>query len=187
MEGLLQLDGNILLWIQDFVRNPVLTPLMKGITHLGDHGLFWIVLTLGLLVFRKTRPVGIQCAIALVCSLLINNICLKNLVARTRPYEVVEGLELLVGRATDFSFPSGHSGASFAAAWVLLYRLPKQWGIPAVILAALIALSRLYVGIHYPTDVICGILTGILSACIAMALYRILEQRFRNPSDRPEE
>ena len=82
---------------------------------------------------------------------LITNVCLKNLVARPRPMSV-EGLVPLIGKPTDYSFPSGHTCASFACALVLYRILPKKYGVPAVILASLIAFSRLYVGVHYPTD-----------------------------------
>ena len=163
MSGLLAWDGNLLLWIQNAVRNPVMTPFMKTVTHLGDKGIFWIILTLALLAFPRTRRVGFYSFCALVCSYLVNNVCLKHLVARTRPYEVVQGLELIVARATDFSFPSGHSAASFASATAIFSSIRrKKWGILLLALALIIALSRLYVGIHYPTDVICGTISGIL-------------------------
>jgi len=99
---------------------------------------------------------------------LITNVCLKNLVARPRPYEVVEGLVPLIGKPTDYSFPSGHTCASFACALVLYRILPKKYGVPAVILASLIAFSRLYVGVHYPTDVLGGMFVGIFSSCLVL-------------------
>ena len=99
---------------------------------------------------------------------LITNVCLKNLVARTRPYEVVEGLVPLIRKPTDYSFPSGHTCASFACTLVLYRILPKKYGVPAVLLAALIAFSRLYVGVHYPTDVLGGLAVGIFSSCLVL-------------------
>ena len=110
--------------------------------------------------------------LALLLSLLINNIILKNLVARTRPYEMVEGLVPLIGRPRDYSFPSGHTGSSFASAWVLFRKLPAGYGISALVLAGLIGISRLYVGVHYPTDVLFGVLGGIVSGSIAMLMLR---------------
>ena len=172
-------DGNFLLWLQENLRNPVLNPALKAVTHLGDHGLFWILLTLVLLCFPKTRKAGCLSALAMLGSFLINNLCLKLLFARVRPYEVVQGLELIVGRAPDFSFPSGHSGVSFASAWAMHREIPRPWNLLLILLAALIAFSRLYVGIHYPTDVIAGTLTGLLSGAIAIWLYDLLERRFR--------
>lgn len=162
------MDGEILLWIQEYIRNPVLTPIMKVITALGDAGIFWVLVAILCLCIKKTRRAGATIGLALLFSLIVNNGILKNAVARIRPYEVVEGLQCLVGRAVDFSFPSGHSGSSFAAATVIAYLFPKRYGIPAVILAFLIAFSRLYVGIHYPTDVLVGILDGILLGGLAL-------------------
>lgn len=165
-----ELDGGILLWIQEYLRNPVLTPILKVITTLGNVGAIWILLTLLILMMPKTRKVGCMMAAALLSTLLINNILLKNLVARTRPYDVIEGLTYIVRRPKEFSFPSGHAGSSFAAACIMLRRLPRRYGIPAFVLAVLISLSRLYVGVHYPSDVLFGVISGILISYGAEAL-----------------
>lgn len=162
------MDADILLFLQNTVRNPVLTPLVKEITALGNGAVFWVLVSIVMLVFGKTRKIGITSILALLVSLLINNIILKNLVARVRPYEVIEGLMPLIRRPRDYSFPSGHTGSSFASAWVLYRGLPKRFGIPALVLAGLIGLSRLYLGVHYPTDVLFGVVSGIGSGCIAM-------------------
>ena len=156
------MEADILLWIQNHLRMEQLDPIMKGITFLGDYGWFWIVLGVVLIARKKTRLSGFAVELSLLFSLLVNNIILKNLVARVRPYEVIPSLDLIVKEAVDFSFPSGHSGASFAAATAIFCTMPQKYGVAALILAALIAFSRLYVGIHYPTDVMVGILDGIL-------------------------
>ena len=170
-------DGQFLIWLQENVRSDVLTPIMKLITHLGDKGIFWILIAIVMLFFKKTRPLGMMAGIALVFSVLINNVLIKPNVGRIRPYEVVDGLKLLIERQHDPSFPSGHSGASFAAAVVFLVKGPKKLGIPAIIMAALIAFSRLYVGVHYPTDVICGIITGTCCAIISFMIWSIVEKK----------
>ena len=183
MDALLNMpwDGQFLLFLQDHVRNDFLTPIMKLITHLGDKGIFWILIAIILCFFKKTRPLGIMAGIALVMSVLINNAIIKNLVARPRPYlpETIggQGLQLLIEEQHDWSVPSGHSGASFAAAVVFLVKGPKKLGIPAIIMAALIAFSRLYVGVHYPTDVICGIITGTCCAIISFMIWSIVEKK----------
>ena len=179
MDALLNMpwDGQFLIWLQENVRSDVLTPIMKLITHLGDKGLFWILIAVVMLFFKKTRPLGIMAGIALVFSVLINNVLIKPNVGRIRPYEVVDGLKLLIEKQHDPSFPSGHSGASFAAAVVFLVKGPKKIGIPAIIVAALIAFSRLYVGVHYPTDVICGIITGTCCAIISFMIWSIVEKK----------
>ena len=170
-------DGQFLIWLQENVRSDVLTPIMKLITHLGDKGIFWILIAIVMLFFKKTRPLGIMAGIALVFSVLINNVLIKPNVGRIRPYEVVDGLRLLIEKQDDPSFPSGHSGASFAAAVVFLVKGPKKIGIPAIIMAALIAFSRLYVGVHYPTDVITGIITGTFCAIISFMIWSIVEKK----------
>ena len=179
MEWLIQAEGGILLWIQENLRSEILTPVMKGITFLGNGGWFWIVLALALVVCPKTRRAGVAAGIALLLSLLVNNVLLKNAVARTRPYELVEGLQILVSRPHDFSFPSGHSGASFAAACAMYPNLPRRWGVTLAVLAALIALSRLYVGVHFPTDVLAGAVIGICLGLLANALLRWGEKKWR--------
>ena len=172
-------DSSILLWLQDNVRSDFLTPIMKVITHLGDKGILWILVTLALLWYYKTRKLGVRCMVSMVIGLVITNLILKNWVARIRPYELIQGLECIVKKADDYSFPSGHTTNSLACAWVIFRRAPKKWGVPALILAILISLSRLYVGIHYPTDVLGGAVIGIGSACLSLALVPKLEKRFR--------
>ena len=132
----------------------------KGITHLGDFGIFWILLTIVLLIPKKTRKAGLASALAIIIRTLITNVAIKNVVARIRPYEVIQELELMIEKQKDFSFPSGHTCASFASAFAI-YKckevFPKKWRTAAMVLATLIALSRLYVGVHYPTDVLGGL------------------------------
>lgn len=171
-EFLVNLEGPILLWIQEYIRNDFLTPAVTFITHLGDGGLIWILLTALCLVFARTRRTGVLLTFSLLLNFLANNLILKNLVARTRPYEAVEGLHRIIEAQSDFSFPSGHTGCSFAAAVVLFVMCPRKAGIPAMILAVLIALSRLYVGVHFPTDVLGGALIGTAAALIVCHVYR---------------
>ena len=163
MEFLWQIDSSILLWIQYF-RQEWMTPFWKGITFLGDYGWFWIVLALAFLCFRQTRKTGAAVFLALLIGALITNVVFKPLFARTRPYEVIDGLVLLVGRQKDYSFPSGHSCAAFAGAAVCYRLLPRRYGIGFMVLAGLLAFSRLYVGVHYPSDVLGGIIIGLLAA-----------------------
>jgi undecaprenyl-diphosphatase len=170
-QNIIDMDGSILLWIQQHVRREWATPVVKLITHLGDAGAVWLVLTLLCLVLAKTRKVGILMAASTILNFLVNN------VARTRPYEVIPGLQRIIEAQSDFSFPSGHSGASFAVAVVMLMMFPKKVGIPAMALAVLIALSRLYVGVHYPTDVLAGALVGTLAAVIVCVAYKKIFQK----------
>lgn len=161
LEVMVELDGNILLFIQEVIRNPVLTSVFQFITTLGNVGMIWILISILLLFRKSTRKIGYMGLLALVASVLVNNMLLKNIVERPRPYDIIEGLQPLIRRPKDFSFPSGHTGSSFAAATVLYRNLPKQFGIWTILLAVFIGLSRLYLGVHYPTDVLAGMLLGI--------------------------
>lgn len=169
LQYLIHMESDILLWIQS-MRQEWFNPVVIFITRLGDGGFIWIVTSLALLVPKKTRKVGVVALSSLALSVLIDNVILKNLIARTRPYEIISGLDSLIGVQRDYSFPSGHTGSSFAAAVVLYKMLPKKAGIPALILAVLIGLSRLYVGVHYPSDILCGALIG---TCIALLVSMI--------------
>ena len=160
-------DESVLIYIQENLRNEVLNPVFKFITSLGDAGWCWIVLAVILLCFKKTRKTALVVAGALILSLIINNIILKNLVARPRPFAEMEDLILLISKPHDYSFPSGHTGSSFAAAYALWKTTPRKYGILAMVLAGLIAFSRLYLGVHYPTDVLGGIITGIIAGLIS--------------------
>jgi len=167
MQTFSNFEGGFLLFIQEHLRVPGLDGAMRFITHLGDAGAIWIVIALALLAIPRTRRAGLVCAAALIVNLFITNIALKNIIQRIRPYDVMNSLKILVEAEHDFSFPSGHTAASFACAWAMRRTLPKKCWIPAIVLAALISLSRLYVGVHYPTDVIAGMLVGIFAAEIS--------------------
>lgn len=167
-----------LLYIQDNIRTPILNDIMIFITNLGNAGIVWIAATILLLCIPKTRRVGIMSAMAMILSLIINNGILKNLVARTRPYDAVHDLTRLIGEQVDYSFPSGHTSSSFAAGTIFFRNLPKWIGIPSIILACLIAFSRLYVGVHYPSDVLFGVVSGILFAISAELIFKWLSHKY---------
>lgn len=161
------MDGQILLWIQANLRCGALSAFFVPFTHFGDHGLLFILLTLALLLHPKTRPYGLRTGIALLFSLLFTNILLKHLFARVRPFEVVEGLVALVVERDPNSFPSGHTSAAFAFAFALVGAVKKGWVKGGVVaLAVLMGLSRLYVGVHYPTDVLAGCVVGICAGVL---------------------
>lgn len=179
MNALNLFEANIVLWIQENLRVGFLNPVMQGITHLGDGGIFWIILSVLLLLFKKTRKVGLCCALALIFDLLVVNIAIKPLVARIRPYAILNEITILTHQPGDHSFPSGHSAGSFACAWAFFRAYKKKWGVPALVLASLVSLSRLYVGVHYPTDVIAGICIGIAMAELAMLICRAIAKAWK--------
>ena len=177
MEALIQMEGTVLLWIQEYLRNDFLDPIVKFITHSGDHGYLWIALLLVLLSIPKTRRAALIGAATLLLTFIITNLCLKPMIARVRPYEVVEGLTRIIEKQSDRSFPSGHTAASFAVSFVMFRYLPKKIGVPAVVLSALIALSRLYLGVHYPSDVIMGLLIAMVVSTLTIRIAKRREQR----------
>ncbi len=166
------MDLQILLFIQDHIRTDWLTPIMKGLSIAGNAGILWIVLSVLLLIPKKTRRTGVAILIAMGACYLLNDMVIKNLVQRARPFLASEALLPLVTRPTSYSFPSGHTCSSFAAACTIWRMHGKKYGIPAVILAALIGFSRMYVGVHYPTDVLCGMLIGIFGSWGVYALLK---------------
>lgn len=174
-------DLPILDWIQENLKNAFLDVVMPIITMFGDGGIFWIACAVILLCIPKTRKTGLGMAFALIMGLIVCNVTLKPLVGRIRPYDFQEQLgvviPLLTERMHDYSFPSGHTIASFEAATVLLIN-NKKLGIPAMILAVLIAFSRLYLYVHYPTDVIFSVFAGILFAFLGNWLAGKVMARF---------
>lgn len=179
LDTLLNLDGGFLLFLQESVRNPILDNLMIFITSLGNGGMIWIVATIVLLIPKKTRKAGIMSAVALLGSLIINNNIVKNIVQRPRPFVTFTDLQIIIATPSEFSFPSGHTSSSFAAAAVFYRHLPKKIGLPSVILAGLIGFSRLYVGVHYPTDVIAGVIMGILLSYLAEYLVNLFAKKLK--------
>ena len=175
-------DLPILEWIRTNLWCEILDIVMPVITMFGDGGIFWIACAVLLFLFPKTRKIGLGMAFALTMGLIVCNMTLKPLVARIRPYDLQAELgvtiNLLNGAMHDFSFPSGHTIASFEAATVLL-KNSRKMGIPAMLLAILIAFSRLYLYVHYPTDVLASILLGMLFAFIGDALAGLIAPKLR--------
>lgn len=167
------MDMQILNLIQN-IRNNILDQIMIFITHLGSAGITWIILTMILLIYPKTRKIGIILTIALLLDVLLCNILLKNLVARERPFSVNTSIELIINAPTDYSFPSGHTSASFAVVSVLYLVKHPLWK-PSFILAVLIAFSRMYLYVHYPTDIIGGMICGMICGYLGLKIY----QRYR--------
>lgn len=186
LEFIQTIDAGALLWIQAHLRTGPLDGPMIFFSTLGNAGLFWIALGLTLAVIPKTRKYGVLALASLLACFLFNNILLKNLVARPRPYTQLPQLVMLMPCPADHSFPSGHACSSFAVAGSLMWTMKRRWNlirIPALALAVLIAFSRLYVGVHYPTDVLVGAAVGLLGSLLVSRLceppYDRLARRLR--------
>ena len=169
---------NILDWIQFHLRTGAGDLLMPLITSLGNSGAIWLALTVLLLLRPKTRKLGLAVGISLALEVLCCNGILKPLVARVRPCDLNPSVRLLIPRPEDFSFPSGHTASSFAAASALYFGGSKGW-LPAGALAALIAFSRLYLYVHFPSDVLAGALIGIMAGWGGAVLSKLLADRHR--------
>lgn len=172
----MQFELSVLDNIQSYLRCDFLDATMPIISMLGNVGAIWIVCAVVLLVIPKTRKVGVILAVSLAIEALCCNVILKPLVARIRPFDVNTAVQLLISPPTDFSFPSGHTGAAFAAASALFFSKNRLW-IPSLVLAILIAFSRLYLYVHYPTDVLGGILLGILSGWLGYTLVGLIKKK----------
>ncbi len=159
-------DGELLILIQKVTEHPALDAFFTSFTQLGNHGELWIALGVVLLLFKKTRGTGLLLLISLLVAHLFNTLFLKELIDRPRPYEVMPDVRLLIGAVSESSFPSGHAATAFASAIVVFRRETGflRWSV--LVAAILMAFSRLYIGVHYPLDVLAGALIGTLIALL---------------------
>ncbi len=184
-DSFLNFDLNVFQWIQS-IQNDFLDALMVGITTLGNAGAVFIVLGLVLLFTKKYRKAGLAVIVALLIMLLCNDLFLKEFFARPRPFNLLDTdpekyafwgksyvYPELISRPTSYSFPSGHTASAFAAAVAFLWH-NRKWGIPTTIFAALMGFSRIYVEVHYCTDVIAGVVSGIICALAAVLVVKYL-------------
>lgn len=160
------------LYLLQELHTPLVDGLMTFITTLGDHGIFWLLLAAVLFAVPRTRMMGGCMLISIGIGFLLGNVALKNMVARQRPCWLDPSVGLLVQVPRDFSFPSGHSMVGFEGA-VSIFMFNRKWGIPALMLAVLIAFSRLYLFVHFPTDVLAGAALGtVIAWCVARTAKR---------------
>lgn len=167
MDWLQQADQAVLFWIQS-LHTEWLDGIMVFVTSIGNYGMIWLIMGMALLLFPRYRRYGILLMVGIAIGYLLGDLVLKQLVARPRPFVMWPTIELLIPQPHGYSFPSGHALSSFAAA-TALFLADRRLGIPAYGLAILIALSRSYLFVHYPVDILTGALLGVV---ISIGLYR---------------
>jgi undecaprenyl-diphosphatase len=173
IEILQNIDWQILRWIHSTLGCHALDFLMPKISLLGNAAAIWLICAFLMLLTKKHRKYGITLLIGLTLSFIIGSICLQPLLARPRPCWLETDIRLLIPKPADYSFPSGHTLSSFAAATILM-RWNRQAGRLAFLLASLIAFSRLYLFVHFPSDVLGGAVLGVLTGYLSITLVRLL-------------
>ncbi len=156
----------------DFLDKAIL--LVTKIT--GSHGELWLALALLFLIFKKTRKAGFTILISYALVFLVGQFALKDLVARARPCHIDETVALLVERPDSFSFPSTHTAWAFAAA-ASVFAWHKKSGLLVGLAALIVAFGRLYLFVHFPTDVLAGIVLGVLAAILAWLIVRAISKK----------
>ena len=169
VDTLYNIDKAIVDFIHFSLKNNILDYIIPKITNLGELGLIWIIISIILLISKRYRKIGFTCILALLLSLLFTDLSIKQLVQRQRPIIRYPIENSIIAIPTSYSFPSGHTSSSFAAAWVL-YRQMDKYKLTFLVLAGLIAFSRMYLYVHYLSDVIAGVLVGIISATLAIII-----------------
>ncbi len=168
LDSILSIDRWILEFIQTYMHNPFLDKVMPFVTKLGNLGVIWIVISIILILSKKYRKAGILAIYSLVIAAILGEGLIKNIIARPRPFMEISDIDLLIPKPTSYSFPSGHTASSFAATTAYVKMIDnKKIVIPLVLLACMIAFSRLYLMVHYPTDILGGVVLGLLSAKLA--------------------
>ena len=190
MDGLNPFDQAVMRFIQEHCHNAATDLLFPFLTYLGESGIFWIALALLLIALGKKtgwRATGGVMLAAMLAGLLIGEVALKHIVCRPRPFQdFPQYTALLIPPPSGWSFPSGHSCASFAAA-TAVFRRDKRFGAGAYVLAGLIAFSRVFLFVHYPTDVLAGSLLGLLCGLAASWFFPRLEQVWTKKGSSPPE
>ena len=183
MDSILQFDHSVIFYVHEHLVYSFLTPIMAILSKITSNGALWILIALLLMIQKKYRVLGVAIIIALGFVFIIGDQGLKPNVARLRPFvdfpNVTVPLESALPKATSFSFPSGHSFGSFASAMTIYLGLSqiapqkRYLGILALVLSVVVAFSRVYLFVHYPTDVLTGLVLGIIVGFIAWKLARV--------------
>lgn len=170
------MEIQILNFIQQYLVNPVLTAVMIFFTTIVEHGEIWIFTGIIMLITKKYRRTGLLILIALIVTFSCGELLIKNFVCRPRPFLENPDIQLLISPPHGYSFPSSHTVVSFASATVI-FCFNKKLSVFAYIVAALVAFSRMYLYVHYPTDVLCGALLGVICALAVVCVYKLIMRK----------
>lgn len=173
---MMEIEFAVLDFIQKYLRTPAGDVLMTFITSLGNGGGLWLILGGVLLIQKKHRKTAVLLFLALGIELIICNVWLKNAFAVPRPCDLNPDVQLLIPKPQEYSFPSGHTGASFAAVCALFLGKERRWYL-AVIPAVMIAFSRMYLYVHFPSDILGGIIVGVGSGYLAYGCMCLWDKR----------
>ncbi|MEG0614254.1 MAG: phosphatase PAP2 family protein [Oscillospiraceae bacterium] len=183
MQFIQNLDDKILQLIQDFLTTPIMDKIMIFFTNLGEYGAIWFVIALILMIPKKNRKCSLLILISVAVGFIFGNVVLKSAIGRIRPCNLNLDFPMLIPRPTGFSCPSGHSISSFAAATAIFIHY-KPFGNAAFIVAFLIAFSRMYLYVHYPSDIIFGSILGIIVAILMSLIMNKIEKNSIKRADR---
>lgn len=178
-------DTAILDFIQQYIKCEFLDVIMAFFSFIGESGAIWFAAAIVMLFPRKTRSTGVMVICAIALGFIVGELAIKNIVCRPRPFIANPDIVLNIKPPSGYSCPSGHSCSSLAAATVMLIK-DKRFGIPALCVALLIVFSRLYNYVHYPSDVLLGMMLGIVSAIIIVFIFRKtgIDNRLSNPRNK---
>ena len=165
----------ILDFIQTIFKSPLMDRIMVLFTTLGNEGIIYYILLALLLLNKKTRKLGVILGISMLLNHILSNMTLKPLFARTRPFDVNTAVEIIIKKPSSYSFPSGHTAQAFTTAFAFLFAKSKLTK-PMLVFACIMAFTRLYLYVHYPTDILGGIVCGLMSSYIGYTIVNYLYQ-----------
>ena len=174
IEWITSIDFTVLYWIQENLRSDWLDSICAFLSWAFELGIPWFILGAVLFCFKKTRAAGAMLVAAVVLTFFFNELAIKNAVNRERPCTIDPSIELAIEKPTSYSFPSGHTASCFAATGVLLFT-HKKIGIPLLLFAVAMGLSRMYLFVHFPSDVLAGAVLGILMAWVTVLIFKELK------------
>lgn len=174
-DAITNMDVQILNWIQENLRCSALDKILPFVTFLGSKGWLFIVMAVLFIGISRYRKWGVSLAVSLSLGLIFGNMVLKNVVARVRPYDFVGNIELLVAKLSDYSFPSGHTLAAVEFCTVVcMMPVRRIYKVLAVLLAVAMAFSRLYLYVHFPSDVLASVLLGSLFGVMGVRIVEMV-------------